>query len=112
MKPNGQFGRPHGLLQTDREKLGLAEKRIGELERDRIKLINQCAWLRVGVEALGRHFDLSPVAAKQIVDDFVQKKEVELAEQMKTEFKQQLEKGSVNFNVVDRTQEPPPQAGD
>lgn len=111
--PNNRRGKiattDHGIIPSKGQMLKSATIKIGELERDREKLVNMNAWLLVSVQALGRHANLSPQEAKKVVDDFIAMREMEELEKTKASFKEKLTKGEMpEFKIIDRRDEPPP----
>lgn len=106
------------VLKTERQMLIDAEKKIGELEtiiRTNAELIEklkwQCAQLRIGITAMGNHYNCSPQQCKELFDAYVAEQEKALKEQgeeAKKQFMEDLKNGKVPELRVVNDSEPIP----
>lgn len=100
------FGSPNGrtIIKSKGQMLKEATLKIGELEREREWLKQRLSYLLVAVNALGLHSKLTPEEAKQVIQDFIKEREVDMQQQMevaKTKFKDDLAAGKMpEFKVV------------
>ena len=102
----------NGLIKSPKQLLVDAEKKIGELENERRKHLEQIevlkwqnAQLRVAVTALGSHFKCPPEEAKVIIDAYIERQEaayLKATQEAKEKFLQDLKDGKVpQFETVD-----------
>jgi len=112
----------NGVIKTERQLLIEAEKKIGEMEKERragIEHIERQKWqiaqLRMAVAALATNFKLTPDEVKKINDDYIAAQEVaaqdaatKMNEEMKAKFKADIAAGKkVNFQFKDNPEADP-----
>lgn len=112
----------NGVIKTERQLLIEAEKKIGEMEKERrigIDHIEKMKWqiaqLRMGVASLATHFGQTPEQVKEIYDKYCEEQDKLLGdevrkttEEAKAKFKADLAAGKVpeGFKVISREDDP------
>ncbi len=88
-----------------KQKERAADFRIGELEREKKWLIDRVDYLLTSVQALGEKLGFDPMQARECIDQFIIKKQMEFNEEQKAKFIQDLKDGKApEFKIVDNTQ--------
>lgn len=104
----------NGVIKTEKQLLIEAEKKIGEMEKERIAGMNHIEnlkWLlasaRSGVAALAIHHGHTPEDVKKIYDEYCERESAKIAEQTaaaKAKFMEDLKAGKVpdSFQAMSR----------
>jgi hypothetical protein len=112
VSPNG-FGSPHrpGIIKSKGQLFKESTLRMGELERERDaaramveKIKMMLAQRQVAINALGEKFDVTPEAMRDIINEYMDRKEVEyqkLTDDAKKKYMEGVRSGTApDFKVI------------